>query len=175
VVAHVQMTVTPPGSETAETLDEETDGAPPFTVLVETLKTVGKKIVRPLQRGEGPNKFDLSAAQTATTTYDGDVGWNKRPPAVLECPNCESEILQHNARDSIDCPRCVAEFDYDEFGDLELLYMGCPRCKSQMMHGQRHPEKFSIPEWATCDDCRYHWEFKHSYDRPSDRERTDVR
>jgi len=175
VVAHVQMTVTPPGSETAETLDEETDGAPPFTVLVETLKTVGKKIVRPLQRGEGPNKFDLSAAQTATTTYDGDVGWNKRPPAVLECPNCESEVLQHNARDSIDCPRCVAEFDYDEFGDLELLYMGCPRCKSRMMHGQRHPEKFSIPEWATCDDCRYHWEFKHSYDRPSDRERTDVR
>ncbi len=162
-------------SEITEPLDaEETDEAPPVSVLL-TLKNVGKKILKPLKRGEGPNKFDLSAAQTATTTYDGDVGWNKRPPAVLECPRCESEILQHNAQDSIDCPRCIAEFGYEDFGELDLLYMGCPRCKSRMMHGQRHPEKFDIPEWATCDECRYHWEFKHSYDRPSDRERTDVR
>jgi len=164
--------VTQPGSETVE-VDEGDETS--LSVLLGALKAVIGKILRPLRRGEGPNKFDLSAAETATTTYDGNVGWNKRPPAILECPRCESEILQHNAHDRIDCPRCVAEFGYDEFADLDLLYMGCPRCKERMLHGQRHPEKFDIPEWATCDDCRYHWEFKHSYDRPSDAERSDVR
>lgn len=132
-------------------------------VMVRHLKGVADAVIAPLRAGEGPNKFNLSAADTATTTYEGDVGWARRPPAVLECPRCEGEILQHNARDSIDCPRCVAEFDYEDFGDLELLYMGCPRCRSRMLHGQRHPEQFDFPEWATCDDCRYHWEFKHSY------------
>jgi len=32
-----------------------------------------------------------------------------------------------------------------------------------MVHGQRHPKRFDIPEWATCHACRYHWEFEHSY------------
>jgi hypothetical protein len=32
-----------------------------------------------------------------------------------------------------------------------------------MQYGQRHPQRFDFPEWATCDDCRYHWEFRHSY------------
>jgi hypothetical protein len=146
-----------------------------LTVLFGALKGIGERVISPLRRGEGPNKFDLSAAETATTTYDGDVGWSKRPPAVLQCPRCDSEILQHHPYERIDCPRCVAEFDYGSFGDLDLLYMGCPRCRRRMLHGQRHPEKFDIPEWATCDDCRYHWEFKHSYDRPTSVERTDVR
>ena len=127
------------------------------------LRTVGVRLVRPLQRSDGPNKFRLSAMETATTTHDGDQGWAKRPPAMLECDRCGSEVLQHNARDSIDCPRCVAEFDYDEFADLELLYLTCPVCKSRMSHGQRHPERLDVVEWATCDACRYHWEFKHSY------------
>jgi Zn finger protein HypA/HybF involved in hydrogenase expression len=139
------------------------------------LRACLEKVAAPLRTGEGPNKFDLSAAETATTTYDGDVGWSKRPPAIVRCPRCDAEIVQHQAYDSIDCPHCVEEFSYREFSDLELLRMGCPRCKRVMLHGQRHPERFDIPEWATCDRCRYHWEFKHSYDRPTGQERTDVR
>ena len=127
------------------------------------VKRVGRALVRPLQRSDGPNKFRLSAMETATTTHDGDHGWAKRPPAMLECGRCGSEVLQHNARDDIDCPRCVAEYDYRDFSDLELLHMTCPVCKSRMNHGQRHPEQLDIVEWATCNACRYHWEFKHSY------------
>lgn len=130
---------------------------------VERGKWAVDRVVAPLRVGEGPNKFNLSAAETATTTYYGDEGWEHRPPAVLKCPRCGSEILQHHARDTIDCDRCVAEFSSEEFDDLELLYMGCPQCKQRMIHGQRHPEQFDFPEWATCNACRYHWEFKHSY------------
>lgn len=124
---------------------------------------LANRLIAPLRTGDGPNQFRLSSAETATTTYDGDVGWSKRPPAMVRCPRCDTAILQHNSRDSIDCPRCVAEFSDEEFTDLELLYMTCPVCRSPMQHGQRHPERFDVPEWATCDDCRYHWEFRHSY------------
>lgn len=166
----------PEHAESSEELEGSTgDSEPPLSVLFGSVRTVVEAVMRPLRRSDGPNKFDLSAAETATTTYEGDVGWGNRPAAVLECPNCTSDILQHNSHDAIDCPRCVAEYDYDEFADLELLHLGCPRCGSQMMHGQRHPGKFDIPEWATCDECRYHWEYKHAYDRPTDVERTDVR
>ena len=127
------------------------------------VKRVGHALVRPLQRSDGPNKFRLSAMETATTTHDGDHGWAKRPPATLACDRCGSEILQHNARDEIDCPRCVAEYDYEEFSDLELLHLTCPVCRTKMRHGQRHPERLEIVQWATCEACRYHWEFKHSY------------
>mgnify|MGYP006914309915 FL=1 len=137
-------------------------------VVFSKLVGAGKRIVAPLQRSDGPNKFRLSSMDTATTTYDGDIGWARRPPATVECPRCASEIFQHNARDSIDCPRCVGEYSHDEFADLELLYLTCPVCRSRMEHGQRHPERFDIPEWATCTDCRYHWEFEHSYDKSSD-------
>jgi len=101
--------------------------------------------------------------ETATTTYDGDHGWAHRPPATVACPRCETEIPQYNARDTIDCHRCIAEFDYDEFPELELLSMTCPVCESDMEYGRRHPEQFDFPEWATCNNCRYHWEFEHSY------------
>jgi Zn finger protein HypA/HybF involved in hydrogenase expression len=126
-------------------------------------KRVAHAIIKPLQRSDGPNKFRLSAMDTATTTHDGNHGWAKRPPAMVECGRCGSEVLQHSARDDIDCPRCVAEYDYTEFSDLELLHLTCPVCKNHMSHGQRHPERLDIVEWATCDACRYHWEFKHSY------------
>lgn len=131
--------------------------------LVRALARLVDLLVDPLRIDEEPNHFRLSSAETATTTYDGDVGWEKRPPAVLRCPRCDAGVLQHNARDGIDCPRCVAAFPSEEFTDLELRYMICPVCRSRMEHGQRHPERFDIPEWATCDECRYHWEFKHSY------------
>jgi hypothetical protein len=135
----------------------------PLSTILAAVKWVGKRIIAPLQTGDGPNQFRLSSAETATTTYDGDVGWKKRPPAVLECPRCERQILQHHAWDDIDCPNCVASFDREDFSDLKLVSMTCPVCKNVMQHGQRHPEQVNFPEWATCDDCRYHWEFKHSY------------
>jgi len=131
--------------------------------LYEKLAAVVEHVLRPLRTGDGPNKFRLSAMETATTTHDGDTGWAKRPPATVECPRCGSPIFQPNARDTIDCPRCVETLSYDEFPDLNLLHMTCPACRSRMQHGQRHPERFSIPEWATCSACRYHWEFKHFY------------
>ena len=120
-------------------------------------------LVRPFRRGEGPNKFRLSSSETATTTFDGSVGWANRPPATLACPRCDSDIRQVTAHDPIDCPRCVAEFDHDEFTGLTLRYLECPVCRSRMVHGRRHPEQFDFPEWATCNGCRYHWEFKHAY------------
>ncbi|MFB6309934.1 MAG: hypothetical protein ABEH64_02000 [Salinirussus sp.] len=127
------------------------------------VKRAVELVVAPLRRGEGPNKFDLSSAETATTTYNRSVGWGNRPPATLECPRCESDIRQARAHDAIDCPRCVANYDYEEFGELTLQHLECPVCRARMMHGQRHPERFDIPEWATCNNCRYHWEFQHSY------------
>ncbi|MFB6224102.1 MAG: hypothetical protein ABEH86_10590 [Haloarcula sp.] len=134
-----------------------------LALLFSKLRWVGERLVAPLRTGDGPNKFRLSSVDTATTTYDGDIGWASRPPATVECPRCEAEIFQHHARDSIDCPRCVGEFSHDEFSDLELLSLTCPVCKNRMEHGQRHPQQFDIPEWATCRQCRYHWEFEHSY------------
>lgn len=131
--------------------------------LVAALRRAVDLIVAPLRTSDGPNKFRLSTAETATTTYDGDVGWAKRPPAMLRCPRCGDDVLQHNARDDIDCPRCVETVDYDRFPEVELQYLVCPVCRNRMNHGRRHPKRFDVPEWATCDACRYHWEFKHSY------------
>ncbi|MFB6218584.1 MAG: hypothetical protein ABEH77_05310 [Halobacteriaceae archaeon] len=130
---------------------------------VSVSKRVLDALVEPLRTSDEEKTFRLPTRETATTTYDGDVGWNKRPPAIVECPQCGSDILQHNARDSIDCPRCTAEFEYGAFEELELRQLNCPVCKGRMQHGQRHPEVFDFPEWATCDNCRYHWEFRHSY------------
>lgn len=119
----------------------------------------------PLRRGNGPNKFQLSAMDAATVTNQRSEGWSQRPPATLECPRCSTDIHQYDAGDRIDCPRCVADFSFDEFPDLELRFLTCPVCDERMVHGKRHPDQFEIPEWATCGNCRYHWEFCHSYSR----------
>jgi len=133
-------------------------------LLLSKLAWAGEKVVSPLRRSDGPNKFRLSSMDTATTTYEGDSGWAKRPPATVECDRCGAEIFHHSAWDDIDCPRCVAEYEPESFGELDLLHMTCPVCRSRMTHGRRHPERFDVPQWATCQQCRYHWEFDHSYD-----------
>ncbi|MFB6210736.1 MAG: hypothetical protein ABEI76_04285 [Halobacteriales archaeon] len=132
-------------------------------VVFNWVKWVIDRLIDPLRTNDDLENFRLSVPETHTTTIDGDTGWAKRPPAVVKCSRCESEIAQKYSRDDIDCPRCVAEYDYDEFTDLELVYMECPVCQSRMQHGQRHPDQFDVPEWATCDNCRYHWEFRHSF------------
>lgn len=127
------------------------------------LKRVFEAVVDPLRKDPEANSFRLSIPETQTTTIDGDIGWGHRPPARLRCPRCSSDIDQRDPLDDIDCARCVAEFSHEEFTELELQYLICPVCGDRMEYGQRHPNAFDVPEWATCHSCRYHWEFRHSY------------
>jgi len=127
------------------------------------LRRLAERVIAPLRAGDGPNKFRLSSVETHTTTIDGDTGWAYRPPATLRCPACATEILQADSRSVIDCPTCRIELPPERFGDLNLLGLTCPICRTPMQHGQRHPEAFDVPEWANCPNCQYHWEFKHFY------------
>jgi Zn finger protein HypA/HybF involved in hydrogenase expression len=132
-------------------------------VVFRLVRRVYDALADPLRVDPDANQFRLSIPEAQTTTIDGDVGWGRRPPARLRCPRCEARIDQHDSRADIDCPRCVAEFSHEEFPDLELECLVCPVCGDSMEHGQRHPNRFDVPEWATCHSCRYHWDFKHSY------------
>jgi hypothetical protein len=132
--------------------------------LLDLLKRLAHRLVDPLRADDELENFTLSIPETQTTTVDGDIGWAKRPPATLQCPNCESEVHQHDWRDDIDCTRCTTTYSYDEFAELELLYLTCPVCNNGMEHGQRHPDAIDLPEWASCHHCRYHWEFAHDFE-----------
>jgi hypothetical protein len=132
-------------------------------VVFRWLKRVVDAVVDPLRKDPDANQFRLSIPEAQTTTIDGDVGWSHRPPARLRCPRCDADIDHRDPLADIDCPHCVAEFSHEEFPDLELLCLICPVCGERMEHGQRHPNRFSVPEWATCHNCWYHWDFKHSY------------
>lgn len=133
-----------------------------LAALLERLRWLGDRLVDPL-RVDDDERFRLSMPETQTTTVDGGLGWQKRPPAILECPRCGSDIHHHRSREPIDCPRCVAEFGSGEFPDLNLRYLVCPVCESRMEHGRRHPGQVDVPEWATCNECRYHWEYDHFF------------
>lgn len=122
------------------------------------------KLAEPLQKNPDAPEFTLSVPEAQTTTVDGGIGWAERPPATLVCSRCGDGIRQVDPREDIDCGSCVAEFEYTEFPELELDFMSCPVCGDRMEHGQRHPNTFDIPEWATCNRCRYHWEFDHSFE-----------
>jgi hypothetical protein len=130
---------------------------------VDFVTWVGGRLVAPLRTADDPNAFRLSSVETHTTTIEGDTGWGHRPPATVRCPECGGDILQADAHDPIDCPECAAAFQPDRFSDLELLGLTCPVCRTPMQHGRRHPHTFDVPEWATCGNCQYHWEFKHFY------------
>ncbi|NIS34045.1 MAG: hypothetical protein GWN07_26060, partial [Actinobacteria bacterium] len=99
--------------------------------------------------------------EAQTTTVDSVQGWQNRPAAVVSCGGCEAEIHQASSSANLDCPNCYREYSAFEFDELELLRMTCPRCETKMYHGTRHPNVFSIPEWATCPDCQYHWDLSH--------------
>jgi len=130
--------------------------------LLASLRWLGERLLAPLRTNDGPNEFRLSSVETHTTTIDGDTGWAYRPPATLRCPECGDEVLQADARDAIDCPSCRVDLPPERFTDLEVLALTCPVCRSGMQYGRRHPQ-FGVPEWATCPNCQYHWEFKHAY------------
>lgn len=136
---------------------------PPLADSFESLKRAFRWLIKTLTVNEEFLDLQLSIPETRTTAIKGDVGWWKRPPAVVACPECNAAIYQHRSMNAIDCPECWAEFSRETFPDLELLYLTCPKCKSQMQYGVRHPNAFDVPQWATCHNCRYHWEFAHAY------------
>lgn len=132
-------------------------------VVVALFGRVARRITSPLRADPDTTGLRISTAETHTTTQDGGIGWAERPPALLCCQECGETIQQEHARDDIDCSHCLAEFSHQSFPELELESLLCPTCGDHMDHGQRHPDRFDIPEWATCHRCRYHWEYKHSY------------
>lgn len=125
------------------------------------LKRAGRSVAASLAADDDLKGMRLSIPEAQTTTVDGDVGWEHRPPAGVACPNCDSEIYHAHAAETIDCPRCTGEFPPEEFPKFELLYFQCPVCRNHMEYGNRHPNAVDVPEWATCNNCRYHWEFIH--------------
>jgi len=133
------------------------DGA---TVVAGKLRSAGRAFVRPLLTDTDVD-MTLSIPEAQTTTIDGDIGWASRPPATVHCAECGGHIYQHRPDGTLDCPDCYAEYDIEEFPSLELSHFTCPVCGDEMVHGRRHPEQFDVPEWATCNRCRYHWEFEH--------------
>jgi hypothetical protein len=132
-------------------------------VVFDWCKRVYDALAEPLRKDPDAPSFRLSSPETHTTTIDGDVGWGNRPPARLHCGRCDALVDQPSSLDDIDCDSCVAEYSHEAFTELELAYLVCPVCGDRMEHGQRHPEAFDVPEWATCHSCRYHWEFGHSF------------
>ncbi|MGM0606331.1 MAG: hypothetical protein ACQETB_11770 [Halobacteriota archaeon] len=125
------------------------------------IKHVSCRIKAAFTLEDGVNAFAIP--KTQTTSVRGDVGWNDRPPAVLSCRRCGTDIEQERAFHDIDCPHCVAEYAPEAFGDLELVAMHCPRCQRTLSHGIRHPNVFDVPQWAHCEGCQYHWEFTYSF------------
>jgi hypothetical protein len=125
------------------------------------VKWLVDRIVDPLRADETITHFTLAIPEAQTTTVDSVQGWANRPPAVLRCPGCGTEIDQPTASGAIDCPYCYREFAAESFGDLELLELTCPRCDLGMDFGTRHPKLFDVPEWATCRNCQYHWDLNH--------------
>jgi hypothetical protein len=124
------------------------------------LRQLGHLLAEPL-RVDPDTDMRLSIPESQTTTIDGDIGWSDRPPATVACPECDAEIYQYRPDGTLECPECYVERPHGEFPELELLYLNCPVCRNRMEHGRRHPQQFSVPEWATCHTCRYHWEFEH--------------
>lgn len=125
------------------------------------LKRVVIALIEPLKTDDSIEHFTLAIPEAQTTTVDSVQGWVHRPAALLGCPGCDAEIPQRRATSNIDCPNCYRVYKPHEFSDLELHGMFCPRCRTEMRHGIRHPEAFDHPEWATCPNCQYHWDLDH--------------
>lgn len=132
---------------------------------MDRLKRLWDLLVDPLRADDEVTHFTLAIPDAQTTTVDSVQGWQHRPAALVRCPGCDAQIPQRRSSHDLDCPNCYRTFGAHEFGDLELLGLVCPRCNTEMQHGIRHPNLFSVPEWATCPDCQYHWDLDHWFRR----------
>lgn len=112
---------------------------------------------------DGPETFTMAVPEAHTTFKRGDVGWAKRPPAVVRCSSCHSPFTHEFANDFIDCPDCHLERPPKSFTELELIALICPHCQRKLDHGIRHPSMMDVPEYASCTECQYHWEYQHDY------------
>lgn len=132
--------------------------------MIERLKRAVMFILDPpWTKKDTPENFTLAVSQAHTTFKRGDVGWANRPPAVVNCPSCETPFTHEFANDFIDCPHCYFERSPDHFEELDLVGLVCPHCQDELDRGIRHPELLDIPEWASCTNCQYHWEYQHDY------------
>lgn len=136
-------------------------GATTYRLLRQLVET----LVEPLRADHELENFSLAIPDVQTTTVDSVQGWSNRPAAILRCPGCGAQIPQRRSSYTIDCPNCYRDFSSDQFSELDLLGLVCPRCNTEMSHGIRHPNVFDIPEWATCPDCQYHWDLDHWFRR----------
>lgn len=123
-------------------------------------KRVFLTLREPLE-ADSPEQFTLSVPEAQTTTVDSVQGWENRPPAVLRCPGCDSQILQQDPIADVECTECFRSFGEREFSEFELVALVCPRCETEMESGIRHPNVFDSPEYATCTTCQYHWDIDH--------------
>ena len=128
--------------------------------VAERFRRLGALLVEPL-RADSNMEMGLTIPEARITAIEGDVGWAHRPPATLACPECDADIYQHRPYGAIDCPECYVQYPAEKFALLELQYLTCSVCREPMEHGRRHPQQFDVPEWATCHNCWYHWEFEH--------------
>jgi uncharacterized protein (UPF0212 family) len=118
--------------------------------------------------GEGDMEpITLAVPEARSSFADGDVGWRNRPAATVACPSCETHFDQQYATDVLDCTYCTFESNSRDISELDLIALHCPRCGSTLEHGRRHPDQFDVPQWASCEECSYHWEISHGYNVPS--------
>lgn len=131
--------------------------------MLDRLKRYLTWLVDPPWESESPETFTLAVPESHSTFKVGDVGWAKRPPAVVICPRCSREFDHQYANDFLDCPRCSFELSPESFHEVELEALICPECERELEHGIRHPEFMDVPEWASCRVCQYHWEYQHDF------------
>lgn len=131
--------------------------------MLKTLKRWVWFILDPPWTKDGPETFTMAVPEAHSTFKRGAVGWAKRPPAVIRCPICSNPFTQEFANDFIDCPTCSYQRSPEDFAETELMALVCPHCQRSLDYGIRHPGMMDRPEWASCTECQYHWEFQHDY------------
>jgi Zn finger protein HypA/HybF involved in hydrogenase expression len=132
--------------------------------MLSRLKRWAMLLLNPPWEKEGPDTFTMAVPEAHSTFKRGAVGWAERPPAVVHCPACSTTFTHEFANDYVSCPTCHFECAPDEFAEIELAALICPHCERDLDHGIRHPEMLDVPEWASCTECQYHWEYQHDYD-----------
>ena len=135
---------------------------------VESIRAAVGAVIERFRADDDIENFSLAIPDAQTTTVDSVQGWDVRPPVIVICPGCHSQIPQRRSSSDLDCPGCHRSYSSRQIGDLDLEMMVCPRCGEQMNHGVRHPMLFDVPEWATCPACQYHWDLDHWFPQSND-------